>query len=176
MSKAVPSTFYVLSKYVFCEWLQLRNAVLYMWAEEKEIIKDEVVKNRPAIAGDAREGSLIPVLGRSPGVVNGNPLQYSCLENSIDRSAWRAPVYRFAKSQTWLSKHSHTCTHTHTVVLQYCISFRWTEKWFSYTCIYTYMFIYKSILVQIIFHYRLLQNIEHSFLCYTISPYHLPIP
>ena len=64
------------------------------------MIKDEVVKNLPAISGDARERSLISGLGRSPGVGNGNPLQDSCLENSIDRGAWQAPVYGVAKSQT----------------------------------------------------------------------------
>ena len=44
-----------------------------------------VVKNPPANAGDTREVGLIPGLGRSPGVGNGNPLQYSCLESSMDR-------------------------------------------------------------------------------------------
>ena len=65
-----------------------------------------VVKNLPAnagIAGDAGDvgdvGS-IPGLGRSLGVGNGNPLQYSCLENSMDRGAWRAIVYEVTKSQT----------------------------------------------------------------------------
>ena len=51
-----------------------------------------VVKNLPAnagIAGDAGDVSSIPGLGRSCGVGNGNPLQYSCLENSMDRGAWR---------------------------------------------------------------------------------------
>ena len=43
------------------------------------------VKNLPANAGDARDGGLIPGLGRSPGVGNGNSLLYSCLENPIDR-------------------------------------------------------------------------------------------
>ena len=42
--------------------------------------------------------ALIPGLGRSPGEGNGNPLQYSCLENSMDRRAWRATVYGVAKS------------------------------------------------------------------------------
>ena len=46
-----------------------------------------MVKNPPANEGDARDVGLIPGLGRSPGVGNGNPLQYSCLENSIDRTA-----------------------------------------------------------------------------------------
>ena len=47
------------------------------------------VKNPPADAGDARDAGLIPGLERSPGVGNGNPLQYSCLEISRDRGAWR---------------------------------------------------------------------------------------
>ena len=47
-----------------------------------------VVKNLPASAGDGRNVGLIPGSGRSPGVGNGNPLQYSCLENSMDRGAW----------------------------------------------------------------------------------------
>ena len=45
-----------------------------------------VVKNLPANAGDVRDAGLIPGFGRSPGEVNGNPLQYSCLKNPMDRS------------------------------------------------------------------------------------------
>ena len=55
-----------------------------------------VVKNLPASEGDV--GS-ISGSGRSPGGGNGNPLQY-CLENSIDKGAWRAPVHGVTKSQT----------------------------------------------------------------------------
>ena len=51
-----------------------------------------MVKNLPANAGDPRDMGSIPGLGRSPGVANGNPLQYSCLENSMDREAWQAMV------------------------------------------------------------------------------------
>ena len=51
-----------------------------------------VVKNLPANAGDVRDESSIPGLGRSPGEGNGNPLQYSCVENPMDRGAWRAIV------------------------------------------------------------------------------------
>ena len=58
--------------------------------------------------------SLIPGLGRSPGGGHGNPLQYSCLENSIDRGAWQATVHDSAKSQIQLSAHAHTHTDTHT--------------------------------------------------------------
>ena len=51
-------------------------------------------------AGDIRGMGLIPGSGRSPGGGHGNPLQYSCLENPMDRAAWQATVYRLAKSQT----------------------------------------------------------------------------
>ena len=54
-------------------------------------------------AGDAGGVGLIPGLGGSPGEGNGNPLQYSCLENSMDRGAWRAIVHGVAKSQTLLT-------------------------------------------------------------------------
>ena len=63
-----------------------------------------VVKNSPASAGDARDASLIPGLGRSPGEGNGNPLQYYCLENPTDRGTWWATVHRVAKSQTHLKQ------------------------------------------------------------------------
>ena len=62
-----------------------------------------VVKNPPANAGDTRDVSWIPGLGRSPGVGNGIPLQYSCLDNSIDRGAWQATIHGVTKSQTRLS-------------------------------------------------------------------------
>ena len=51
-----------------------------------------VVKNLPASVGDARDVGSIPGLGISPEGGNGNPLQYSCLENSMDRRAWRATI------------------------------------------------------------------------------------
>ena len=85
------------------------------WASQVAL----VVKNLPANARDIRDVgsifpggsdgkefacsagdlSLIPGLGRSPREANGNPLQYSSLENSMDRGAWRAPVHGVAKSQ-----------------------------------------------------------------------------
>ena len=61
-----------------------------------------VTKNPPANAGDSGDMSLIPRLGRSPGGGNDNPLQYSCLENRMDRGAWQATVYAVAKNQTQL--------------------------------------------------------------------------
>ena len=51
-----------------------------------------MVKNLPANAGDAGDTGLTPGSGRSPGDGNGNPLQYTCLKNSMDRGAWRAIV------------------------------------------------------------------------------------
>ena len=63
----------------------------------------QVVKNLPANAGDAVDAGLIPGLGRSPGEGNGNPLQYSCLGNPMDRGAWQATVHGVTKSQTQLS-------------------------------------------------------------------------
>ena len=56
-----------------------------------------VVKNPLANAGNTRDVDLIPGLGRSPGGGHGNPLQYSCLENPMDRGAWWATVRRAAK-------------------------------------------------------------------------------
>ena len=62
-----------------------------------------VIKNLPADAGDIRDMSSIPELRRSPGGGNGNPLQYSCLENSKERGAWWATAHGIATSQTRLS-------------------------------------------------------------------------
>ena len=70
-----------------------------------------MVKNLPVNAGDIRDVGLILGSGRFPGGGNGNPLQYSCLENPMDRKAWRAIVYRVTKSQTQLKQLS-----THTVL------------------------------------------------------------
>ena len=65
-----------------------------------------VVRNLPANAGDAGDSSLIPGSGRSPKVGNGNPLQCSCIENSMDRGTWLATVHGIAKSWTWLNTHT----------------------------------------------------------------------
>ena len=56
-----------------------------------------MVKNLPANAGDTRDLGSIPELGRSPGEGNGNPLHYSCLENSMDRGVWLAAVHGNAR-------------------------------------------------------------------------------
>ena len=67
-----------------------------------------VVKNPPAKAGDARDVGLILGLGRSPGAGNGTQLQYSCLENSMNKGAWRSTVHGVMKNWTRLSRHAHT--------------------------------------------------------------------
>ena len=69
---------------------------MYIWGFQG----GSVVKNPPANAGDIRDPVSIPGLGRSPGEGNGNLLQYSCLENPMDRGAWQATVHGITKSQT----------------------------------------------------------------------------
>ena len=59
-----------------------------------------VVKDPPANSGDVRDVGSIPGSGRSPGGGHGNPPQYSCLGNPMDRGAWRAAVHGVAESQT----------------------------------------------------------------------------
>ena len=74
-----------------------------------------VVKNLPANAGDVRDEGSILGSWRSPRGWNGNPLQYSCLENPMDRGAWLATVHRVTKSWTWLKRLS---TYAHRGVKQ----------------------------------------------------------
>ena len=70
-----------------------------------------VVKNLPASAGDVRDMGSIPGWGRSPREGNGNPLQYSCLKNPMDRGAWRAIVHRVAKGSDMTEATEHARTH-----------------------------------------------------------------
>ena len=78
-----------------------------------------MVKSLPANEGDARDWVSIAGSRRSPGVGNGNLLPYSCLENSMDRGAWRAIVYGVTRSQICqespegLSTHAHNKCKTH---------------------------------------------------------------
>ena len=72
-----------------------------------------VVKNLLASAGDSRDMGSVLHLGKFPGGGNGNPLQYCCLKNSMDREAWRATVHGVTKSWTRLNTHTHTHIHTH---------------------------------------------------------------
>ena len=81
--------------YSLCPWFVLNS---------QELPNSSVVKNPPANAGDA---GLIPGSGRSPGVGNGNPLQYSCQGSPMHRGAWWATVHGVTKSRTRLG--THTC-------------------------------------------------------------------
>ena len=76
-----------------------------------------VVKNPPASAGDIRDAGSIPGLGRSPGEGNGNPLQYSCLENPMVRGVWQAIVHRVAELDTTEAIY-HAHKHNISVFLQ----------------------------------------------------------
>ena len=73
-----------------------------------------MVKSLPVNTGDL--GS-IPGLGRSPGEGNGNPLQYVCMENPVDRGAWWAPIHGGAKSQDTTERLTHKIDEEHYVLL-----------------------------------------------------------
>ena len=77
-----------------------------------------VVKNPSANAGDIRDRGSIPAWGRSPGRGDGNPLQYYCVENLMDRGAWWGPVCGVAKSRTHLS--TYTYIHTEISFSKFC--------------------------------------------------------
>ena len=79
-------------------WSSILHNVLQSAFED--FLGGTLVKNLPASAGDVRDTGSIPGLGRSPGEGHDNPLQYSCLENPMDRGAWQATVHRVAKSGT----------------------------------------------------------------------------
>ena len=79
--------------------IELHNLIMKYY-----LFKIAVVRNPPANVGDIRVVGLVPGLGRSPGVGNGNPLQYCCLENSMDRGAWWATVHGV---QFDMTKHEH---------------------------------------------------------------------
>ena len=81
-----------------------------------------LVNNLPANARDARDTDLIPGSERSPGEGNGNLLQYSCLENPLDRGTWRALVHEVAKSLTQLS--NWACTYFKIWKVQFWVCIR----------------------------------------------------
>ena len=101
---------------------------------------DSVVKNPPASAGDTGDAGSIPGWGRSPGEGNGNPLQYSCLRNPMDRGVWRATVHGVTKEsgtteQLSACTYTHTHTHTHSLSLSLSIVAKQSEyflSWFLY--------------------------------------------
>ena len=94
--------------YSCCEWgsvmrLRLWEETVFSSAQVGEVFPGGTSGwNLPANTGDIRDTGTVPGSGRSPGGGHGNPAQYFCLENPIDREAWRTIVHRVAKSQTWL--------------------------------------------------------------------------
>ena len=86
------------------EFLHMKSkGIMFLISEEPG---GSVVKNLPANAGGVGDPGSIPGLGRSPGGGNGNLLQYSCLENLMDRGAWQATVHGVAESRTRLHRHA----------------------------------------------------------------------
>ena len=81
----------------------LRSGIARSYDNSRASQMTLVVKNLPANAGDIRDTGSIPGSGRCPGEGNGNPPQYSCPENPVDRGAWWATVHVVAKSWTGLS-------------------------------------------------------------------------
>ena len=80
-----------------------------------------MVQNLPANSGDTRDAGLIPRSGKFPGGGNDSPLQYSCLENFMDRGAWWTAVHEVAKSQTQLSIQAMCCLHV-------CVSYKTSKQ------------------------------------------------
>ena len=83
-----------------------RQTRLHLDGIDETSLVGQLVKNPPANAGGSRDVGLIPGLGGSLGEANGNPLQSSCLENSMDRRAWQVTVHGMAKSQTQMSTYA----------------------------------------------------------------------
>ena len=95
-------TTYFEFRRIYLLWNKNGNAANVIWFQL--IIKFVIIRgNSKASAHNAGDPSSIPGLGRSPGEGNGNPLQYSCLENSMDGGAWWATVHGVTKSWTQLS-------------------------------------------------------------------------
>ena len=91
-----------------------------------------VVRNPPASVGGARDMGSIPGLGRSPGVGNGNPFHYSCLENFMARGAWRATVHGTTKSQTQLSDWAQSKSSDHGAPGNYTLHGRSISRFLIY--------------------------------------------
>ena len=115
------SFFSILSSFFFffgpLNWFLCNIWFMFMcefcWSSQMTL----VVKNLPANAGDVRDVSSIPGLGRSPGGGRGNPLQFSCVENPMDWGTWQATVLGVTKNWTWL-KWLHEHAHVNSVVAQ----------------------------------------------------------
>ena len=106
-----PRHFWKVKVNMKIKFLPLNRAnvlLLFSGVWRKEIDSTCQATNPPANAGDTRDSGSIPGLGGYPGVGNGNLLQYSCLENSMDRGAWWATVHGVAKSWSQLRNWAYT--------------------------------------------------------------------
>ena len=102
-----------------------------------------MVKNMPANARDTEDAGSIPGSGRSPGAGNGNPIQYSCLENPMDIGAWLTTVHNVAESQTRLSAHTHTYTHMEQGASQ-TVAVGTSLSWRGFSvCLFFFFFFFK---------------------------------
>jgi len=112
-----------------------------------------MVKNPPADAGDIRDQSSVPGLGRSPRRRNGNPLQYSCLGNPMDRGGWWVTVQSVAKSQT--RQNDWEQYNNHQLPQPFCLSMPYTHTHtHTHTYIHTYTYIIDVDLAWLNFHFH----------------------
>ena len=121
----------------------------------------QVVRNPPANTGDMGGSGSIPGSGRSPGEANGNPLQYSCLENTMDRGAWQATVHLMAESNT--TEHTQDSEKiSYTRLVSRGVNFQVPVHYHYFNC-YILLFISSKTLVSattlISFHHSPLKSI-----------------
>ena len=112
---------------VYFLFINYIHACLY-WAFQVAL----VIKNPPAEAGDLRDASSIPGSGRSLGGGHSSPLQYSCLENSMDTETWWASVYRVTKCWTPLQQLSmYSCDFIKNIIKTYKTELQGLSWWNS---------------------------------------------
>ena len=92
-----------------------KEVIKVIWGHKEGFLGGASDKESACNAGDL---GYFPGSGRSPGVGNGNPFQYFCLENSMDSGAWWATGYGVIKSQLQLSTHMHTWGHKSGILIQ----------------------------------------------------------
>ena len=106
-------------------WALRTDVIIYPYLSIAGFPGGTVVRNLPTNAGDSRDAGSIPGLERSPGIRNGNLLQYSCLENPMDRVTWNPlqPPWGCRVGQHWATEITcaHTHTHTHTPFHSYTL-------------------------------------------------------